>query len=394
MSKPTVLILLAHYLPGIQSGGPQTTISNMVDLLSPEYDFKIITYDRDSNDIEPYKTIEPEKWNQFGKALVYYVTKNKYALYKIVKIINNTNFDILYVNPLFEPVYSFSIIFLRKIGLIKAKNVVLAPRGELFDEALAIKPTKKKLFLKFYSFVNLQKNVRWHASTYEELDVIVRNAKVEKKNIHVAKNLSIINKATLTNLSSIKENYIGEEKVLYLIYASRIARDKNTLYIFEILSKINQVNIVFDIYGPIRDEKYWEQCLSISKEFSANIKMNYKGSLQRDEVVNTISKYDVFCLPTFAENFGHAIVEAFAAGTPALISDNTPWQNLESMNIGWDINLTKKNSFAKVLTGIANLSKKEKLEMKYKVLSSFEKIKNMDTALEDNINLFKNMNNV
>ncbi|MCK5907631.1 MAG: hypothetical protein KAG37_08560, partial [Flavobacteriales bacterium] len=35
----------------------------------------------------------------------------------------------------------------------------------------------------------------------------------------------------------------------------------------------------------------------------------------------------------------HAIFESFACGVPVLISDKTPWINLEEKNIGYDLAL-------------------------------------------------------
>ena len=50
-------------------------------------------------------------------------------------------------------------------------------------------------------------------------------------------------------------------------------------------------------------------------------------------------------LPTQHENYGHAIVESWAYGCPVLISDNTPWRNLESELVGWDISLDEPKKF-------------------------------------------------
>ena len=51
------------------------------------------------------------------------------------------------------------------------------------------------------------------------------------------------------------------------------------------------------------------------------------GEVTPAEVLNTFARYDVFVLPTRGENYGHVILEALMAGTPVLISDQTPWRN-------------------------------------------------------------------
>jgi glycosyltransferase involved in cell wall biosynthesis len=46
-------------------------------------------------------------------------------------------------------------------------------------------------------------------------------------------------------------------------------------------------------------------------------------------------------MPTLGENFGHIFLEALAAGCPLMISDRTPWLELEAKGIGWDLSLDK-----------------------------------------------------
>ena len=46
-------------------------------------------------------------------------------------------------------------------------------------------------------------------------------------------------------------------------------------------------------------------------------------------------------MPTTHENFGHAVVEAWAHGRPVLLSDQTPWRGLSEAGLGWDVPLEK-----------------------------------------------------
>ena len=63
-------------------------------------------------------------------------------------------------------------------------------------------------------------------------------------------------------------------------------------------------------------------------------------------------KYDVFYFPTKSENFGQVIWESLSSGCPVLISDQTPWNNIENHRVGWVRSLSKMNNFSKVLQGI------------------------------------------
>ncbi len=49
----TILAFIGHYLPGYKAGGPIRTLENMVDALGDEFEFRIVTSDRDLGDGDP-----------------------------------------------------------------------------------------------------------------------------------------------------------------------------------------------------------------------------------------------------------------------------------------------------------------------------------------------------
>ena len=53
--------------------------------------------------------------------------------------------------------------------------------------------------------------------------------------------------------------------------------------------------------------------------------------------------------PTFGENFCHVIREALSAGCPVLISDQTPWRNLQECGAGWDLPLEAPDQFRQIV---------------------------------------------
>ncbi len=62
------------------------------------------------------------------------------------------------------------------------------------------------------------------------------------------------------------------------------------------------------------------------------------------------------------ENYGHAIFEALTTGLPVLISDQTPWRNLEQMKVGWDIPLQMKEKFVDAITQAAGWDQQQYTE--------------------------------
>ena len=75
--------------------------------------------------------------------------------------------------------------------------------------------------------------------------------------------------------------------------------------------------------------------------------------MPHEEVRKTLADYDLMLFPTLGENFGHVIFEALAAGVPVLVSDQTPWQDLDARGSGWVRPLETPQAFVDVLESAA-----------------------------------------
>ena len=67
----------------------------------------------------------------------------------------------------------------------------------------------------------------------------------------------------------------------------------------------------------------------------------------------------VFLFPTLGENYGHVIQEALSAGCPVILSNQTPWNNLEKYDVGYVFPLEKMNLFAEAIEKYANFKSTE-----------------------------------
>ena len=93
--RKDILIIMGRYLPGYKDGGPVRSIKNLTDFLGREYNFKILTCDRDHGDTEPYPNIKVNNWNHVGNADVYYVPPKGFSQKLIVKLTKQV--DLVYV---------------------------------------------------------------------------------------------------------------------------------------------------------------------------------------------------------------------------------------------------------------------------------------------------------
>ena len=120
-----------------------------------------------------------------------------------------------------------------------------------------------------------------------------------------------------------------------------------------------------------------------------HVRASYLGELKPNEVVSTFSKYDLFLFPSGGENYGHVIAESLSSGTPVLISKNTPWLDLESQNLGWDIDLKDMGSFVEIIERIARMSHDERQDKRNNIRIMIKDILINSNDFEDNRLLYQ-----
>ena len=195
------------------------------------------------------------------------------------------------------------------------------------------------------------KNIYWSATSGMEIAEIKHQIKATDKQFFIAEDLP--RKVSGTSIE--KEKKAGNLKIVWI---SRIAPKKNLKYAIEILKKTKS-NVEFTIYGPAHTEEYWEECKQELGKLPDNVKWDWKGNLNSENVVETLKQYHVFLFPTLGENFGHVIQEALSAGCPCIISNQTPWQDFESKGVGYVFSLENKSAFVNAVEKYAVMEQSE-----------------------------------
>lgn len=330
--KKDILIIMGRYLPGYKDGGPVRSIKNLVDYLGDEYNFKILTCDRDHGDIEPYPDIKVNDWNEIGNAQVYYVPPKGFKSKLIKKLSNKV--DLVYCCGCFND-YAINTLILKRFNLIKVP-VVVAAMGLFSPMEFRLKYLKKKTFTTIFNLTGMFKKIYWSATSQMEIDEIKQQVRC-KENFFIAEDLP----RKVDETSIVKEKEVGKLKIVWI---SRIAPKKNLKGAIEILQSVKS-DIEFTIYGPIHNEEYWNECLIELNKLPSNIKWSWEGNVDSENVVEELKKHHIFLFPTLGENYGHVIQEALSAGCPVILSDQTPWNELEENRIGYSYSLYNLEGF-------------------------------------------------
>ncbi|WP_417842090.1 glycosyltransferase family 4 protein [Terasakiella sp.] len=384
--KPKILIFTGYYLPGFKGGGPIKSIANLVSGLSDYFEFMIVTRDRDLSDITPYDGIQVDCWQMVEGAKVIYLSPSKVNVFNIRKILIETKCDAIYLNGFFDPNFSIKPLWICRYLKVSKAPILIAPRGEFSKGAISIKKEKKLTYIRICNFLRIYKGCAFQASSEYEAKDILDFIKIPDKSVRVALNVPDIS----TPLSEELHKGDTSNKRLKVVFLSRISEKKNLRFAIRVLS-LTSSSIDFDIYGPIEDLNYWAECEALIQELPSNVRANYRGEVQPENVKSIFSEYDLFLFPTLGENFGHVIAESLLAGTPVLTSDQTPWRNLKADGLGWDLPLSDELEYSKIIDSFSATSALERYAERY-LRSEKTKVKlNASDILAANINLFNSL---
>lgn len=344
----SVLILCGRYLPGYRDGGPVRSILNLTDRLGDEYDFRILTVDRDHGDTVPYPGIKYNEWNRVGKAKVWYVPPGGFASQLVEE--KAAEADVVYVCGCFND-YARVAMRLKKAGRITAP-LVIASMGLFSPGAFHIKYWKKKPYMLLLRALGYFRWIEWSATDAGEAADIRRE--VGRNAVcHLAQDLP-------RRVDPQPEPTPRTEQELRVIFLSRISRKKNLSCALEILRDV-RARIAFDIYGVREDQTYYEECRKLADRLPSNICVTWHDEVHPDAVPETFSHYQVFLFPTIGENYGHVIYEAMTGGCIPVISDRAPWGRLETEGIGRVIPLEDRAGFVTAIERLAKLPPEELL---------------------------------
>jgi glycosyltransferase involved in cell wall biosynthesis len=319
-----VLATCAGFEPGFRHGGPVRSMAGIVDSVSDEIDLRLVTHDRDAGCREPYPGLSG-RWVKRGRSRVFYLNTHSPSQWlRLGRDLQQVPFDVLYVNSVWAPVFTFIPVVAAKVGLIRTRRILIAPRGELSLGALSMKSKKKRLFMKWWSPFLKTMQVRWHASTSleaEEIRAVIPWARVE-----VNQNPVML---PLEPLSPSADSQVNAR----FVFIGRISPKKNIHLTLQALKRVS-TPIAFDIYGPVSDSAYWAKCALLIEQLPPHISVTYEGELLASEVRRTFANYDAFIFPTLGENFGHVIAESLSASCPVICSGETPWTVVLEMGGG------------------------------------------------------------
>ncbi len=316
-TKPQLLILSTWFAPAFRAGGPVTSLRNLVLSLEKDLDITVLTGARDLGEREPLHGVPCNTLQAFSQSQVVYTTSVWHTL-RWCLMLRKRKGSVYY-----NDIYSLRFFLLPRILLAawgQPKQHILALRGMLLPGALAIKVTKKKLFLSFFGGFHRIFPTAIHYTSEAE-----RDAAEERFPRCTGRVIQNLPSAIQTIHPKIKEP--GR---LVLCFLGRVVPIKNLEWLLSAASHEDGVELL--VYGILEDVQYWQQ---LQRDFAAKkIPLHYHSAYHVGDLPSILSTVDMVYCPSQSENYGHAIVQGLCHGVPVVATQNAPWGKLEEYQAG------------------------------------------------------------
>jgi glycosyltransferase involved in cell wall biosynthesis len=316
---------ILHCIPNLNlsSGGPSLSVWSLVTgLRRLNIDVDIVTYEsQDGNDKMIgeglfVKTIPSPRFRRFG-----------YSAY-LNNFLQNTSHEIFHGNGLWQyPVHATA-----KAARKKNKPYIISPHGMLEPWSLNAGKWKKKLALFLYQRNDLAKAACIHATASMEAENI---RKLGFKNP-----IAVIPNGIDISEYSLKPETIKKEKNT-ILFLSRIHPKKgieNLIEAWNQTKKSLRQNWQIEIAGN-GEQKYIASLQKLIETKGLQEEIKIIGPQYGSAKLKAYHQADLFMLPTYSENFGMVVTEALSCGVPVITTKGTPWEELNTYNAGWWIDI-------------------------------------------------------
>lgn len=334
-----------HVIPSIAlvRGGPSLAVIEMVKALCLEgVDTEITTTNDSGPDLldvplgvlQDYKGVRVRFFSRFSPPIPA-IREFGFAagltlwLWKHLR-----DYDIVHIHAIFS--YPSTIA----MAIARFQNVpyITRPLGQLCEWSLQQSKQKKEIYLKIIEKANLKGAKALHLTSEQEQ----RELKLltwDLPNFILPHGL-VLPDPIANAREKLHQMLNIPLEVPIILFLSRLHPKKGLDYLIPALSKLHNQNFAFVLAGG-GDPEYEVELDHLVQENNLSdrtYKLGFVGGEKKDICLQGA---DLYALTSYSENFGIAVLEALASGTPALVTTGVALSDLvKEQNLGWVVDLT------------------------------------------------------
>jgi glycosyltransferase involved in cell wall biosynthesis len=238
-------------------------------------------------------------------------------------------YDLVHVHAIFS--YPSTIA----MAIARLRNIpyIVRPLGQLCQWSLQQSAAKKSLYLNVIEQKNINQSASLHLTSNAEQQEI-EQLNLECKNFVIPHGLAL--PEIIPDASQLLRNYFQlPPKEPIILFLSRIHPKKGLEYLIQALAQIKDKKFTLIIAGN-GDSDYEVQIKSCLQDYGLQDCSLMAGFVEGELKQLLLQGADLFALTSYSENFGVAVLEALAAGTPALVTPGVALaQEIEQNDLGY-----------------------------------------------------------
>jgi len=202
----------------------------------------------------------------------------------------------------------------------RAKSVpyILRPCGMLDPWCLAQGRLKKQLFLALKAKRDLNQAAAMHFTTETERQLVARLG-LKSPPFVIPNGIDCSEFEHLPREGQFREQHGIADRPL-VVYLSRLHHKKGLDLLLPAFAEAAPADAVLALVGP-GEPDYMRQLKTAGEQLGIADRLIFTGMIKGAGRIQALADADLFVLPSYQENFGVAVIEAAAAGTAVLISD-------------------------------------------------------------------------
>lgn len=305
---------IIHYIPSIDrmAGGISTYMQVLAKPLGTMAEVHIMTHASENPlPMENCKVHDIPRYRPFSG-----VWKKT-----VVDLLDSVRPDIVHVNCCWTP----DCAMIQRLAQKRGYKVVLTPHGML--EPWIIKRhywTRKVPALWLYQKAAVQRANCVQATAESERDNLLK--------LGYNSNIKVVRLGIDAESIEMKRSWKKSRQILFL---SRVHVKKGINFLVEAADVLrNELQGYKILVAGEGDADYVEAMKRMICDRGLQDIVKLIGGVYGDEKWRLFQTSDFFVLPTHSENFGLAIAESLASGTPVITTVGTPWSDLNSSEAG------------------------------------------------------------
>lgn len=308
------IMKIIHYIPSIDrmAGGISTYMQVLAKPLGTMAEVHIMTHASENPlPMENCKVHDIPRYRPFSG-----VWKKA-----VVDLLDSVRPDIVHVNCCWTP----DCAMIQRLAQKRGYKVVLTPHGML--EPWIIKRhywTRKVPALWMYQKAAVQRTDCVQATAESERDNLLK--------LGYNSNIKVVRLGIDAESIEMKRSWKKSRQILFL---SRVHVKKGINFLVEAADVLrNELQGYKILVAGEGDADYVEAMKRMICDRGLQDIVQLIGGVYGDEKWRLFQTSDFFVLPTHSENFGLAIAESLASGTPVITTVGTPWSDLNSSEAG------------------------------------------------------------